>query len=182
MDLSPFETLVDAVYSQLGDTSVQFSLYRLPKDMLIEGVSGRFVVWAPLKFRCESPQVNSGALFQEILVVEARHHAESLAVAWELRTRIANAVRRVLRKSSTPTEGFYGNYWEDKAIGGAFGDPWLWNAGSVLVQRYHWEINIPLLDGSYDAQVREIDIVDGTQITTTVDGVLTPTEQSEIKE
>ena len=28
----------------------------------------------------------------------------------------------------------------------------------------------------------KIDIVDGTQITTTVDGVLTPSEQSEIKE
>ncbi len=179
MDISPFESLVDSVYGQLGDSSVQFALYRLPED---PSVRSRTVVWVPTKFRVEGPQANTGALFQEVLVVEARHHEETLSAAWELRARIANAVRRVFKKSSTPTDGFYANYWEDKQVDAAYGDLWSWNAGSVLVQRYAWEINIPLFDGTYDARVREIDIVDGTQITTTVDGVLTPSEQSEIKE
>jgi len=178
-EISPFESLLRQVYEALADTSVTFSLFHLPNE---PGVVSNQVVWVPTKFKSEQPEINSQALFSEQLIVEAHHHDDTLDGAWSLRARVANAVRRVFKKDAYPLDGHYANIWHDKFLQANVGDVWTWNVGSVLVQRYVWKLNVPLIDGTYVANVKEIDIVDSTQITTVVDGVLTPSETTEIKE
>ena len=179
--LAAFEELVQNVYDALSDGSVEFVLYN-PKS---PELSPRQVVFAPGKFKCTTAlEANTGGtsqdtLFTELLVVDVEHHGTDLADTCDLHIRVANAIRRVFRNSSDALEGYYQNAdpKDDSA------DPFSWNSASVLVQRYIWKINIPRLEAAtYLAKVKEIDIVERTQITTTVDGVLTPAEQLEIKE
>ena len=178
-DATPFESLVKDIYTALGDPSIDFYVFWTSSQ---EITTGRYVVWRPSKFKCSPTSANAGALFTDHLIVESLHYAPTFSEAYEIRVRCANAVRRVMKKSSTPTEGYYGAAYKPFFQSAWMGDISEWANDTPVIQHYVWEINVPLLDGTFDAHVKQIDIVDSTQITTVVDGVLTPSETTEIKE
>lgn len=179
-DLSPFELCVLDVERAFSDPSVPFHVFWEQ----IYSVLTPCVAFIPHKFKCEPAAANTNALFRELLTVEVRHHGYTLAQTWNIRVNIANAVRRVFKASSVASEGYYGNFMKDPFQAGKWlGELHEWSIGSALVQFYVWELNVPRLEpGMYPVQVKEIDVLPGTQFTTTVGGALTPSEQLEIKE
>ena len=176
MPVGPFEEIVERLTAEIADTTVWiFPFAPRPNDAVF-----RQVAIVPTKFKCAPPsRLNTGSqndvLFTEQLIVEVHHHSDDFYDACELRVRMANVIKRVMGADSTPLEGFYD-------LGGTDEEPmFYWTAAAVLVQRYVWNINIPRIDGVYFAQVKQIDVVDRTQITPAIDGVLTPDDTQEIK-
>lgn len=173
-DLADFEILVNAVQEVFADPSVEFALF--------DGQAERRVVWIPTKFKNDGPvgfSKNNDVLWQELLVVEAHHHGLDFFDCANIRNRVANAIHRVFGAESVPHDGFYSTDPDaDKDTPPAT----TWTSSSVIVQRYVWKMNVPRIEEtSYPVAVSQIDIVDGTQFTTTDDSALTLTEQLEIK-
>lgn len=178
MPVAPFEQLVTEIRAAFGDESVEFFLFA-PR---LAATAPRQIAFVPAKFKCEQPnRMNRGGdgvdtLFVEDIVVELHCRGVDFYDCCDIRYRIANAVRLVMKTDAVPFEGYYLSAGEEEA------DPTIWTSQSVIVQRYIWKLSIPRLDDTYLATVRQIDVVDRTQITTAVDGVLTPDATQEIKE
>jgi hypothetical protein len=174
-----FETTCDRIAEVVADESLLFSYYLAgPPE---QGVD-RQVIFVPTKFNCEPANfANVGGGYPDIiyvdyLTVECWIGGESYADAQRIRRQVLNAVRVVLRANGQPIDGAY-----PKQIGGALADRVKFS-GVSLLQKFIWAFNVQRSDDGYLATVKEIDVVDSTQITTTDDGVLTPSEQLEIKE
>jgi hypothetical protein len=172
-----FESTCDLVEQVLADDSL-FVSYYLPSGHLEED---RRVLFVPTKFSCEPANVaNTGGqpdlLYIDYVTVECWIGAQSFADCQRIRRQVLNAVRVVMRANGQPIDGSYPGQ-----VGGAQA-PKVSFLGFTLLQKFIWMFNIERQDDGYRARVKQIDVVDATQITTTDDGVLTPSEQLEIKE
>lgn len=175
-EVSVFEQCCEKIARTVNDPEYLI-LWPTPRPM---DVVPHQVAIMPTKFKCYPGGSSDAVLFTEELVVEVHFHADTLSQASALRIRVANAIAAVMKSNAVPLDGVYDMDWPP-APDKISEYPYTWVSNFALVQRYVWKFEYPRYPQPYAAKVREIAVVDNTQITTTVDGALTPSEQLDIK-
>lgn len=176
-DTSEFEQWVRAIHDALSDETVEFGLFSLHADSM--GALRR-VVWMPTTFKCDNNRyatfgtTSNGTIGTDELFVEAHITGADFTDTCDLRARVMNATRQTLGTFSRPVDGRYFAEEDDNGMV-------TWGSNSRVVQRFAWNMNVAETEG-YTVRVREIQMLDGAQINTVVDGVLTPSDQMDITE
>jgi hypothetical protein len=171
-DKSDFELVVDAIHEALGDTTIEYACFRTGGETLL---SPRRVAWIPTIFGCERvTRSGTNAAFTDRLTVECHIAAETFAEACHVRKQVCTAVHKVFR-GNTATDGTYPAESTSK-------QKLEWEGPGWIVQRFVWELDVERQEETYPVRVRQIDLVDRADLTTTVDGVLTPDESASITE
>ena len=144
--------------------------------------SDRRVLFIPTTFGCEpAKRANTGAgakstltLHTDYLTVECHIRGIDFADAVAIRLGVLNSVRTVMRANSQALDGLFPSQVNSKPVVE-------WEGQGRILQRFTWELQVERIERTYLAHVKEIDIVDRTQITS-VDGALTPDAETQIKE
>lgn len=176
-DISEFEQWVNAIHNTLADDTIEFGLFNVAAESI--GALRR-VIWIPTTFKCDNNRnatfgtTSNGTMATDELFVECHITGADFTDTCALRTAVMNATRKTLGTYSRPVDGkYFAEVQEDDTL--------LWGGAAKVVQRFAWHMDVPEVN-VFTARVRQIDIVDSTQITTTTDGVLTPSEQMVITE